>query len=376
MHGPPGISALGESSMSIGTRPCRKRSITHMRPTFLLAGLVLAAAAPATARAAAPYPASTAVPGLTWDTATYSYGAVGGDIWPITWHGDGTLRAAYGDGQIDCPAKVSYGVVAIPADAPSLAGLWGVGCGPTGTGKGKIRALGAVGGDLYATMNPQGTTSGYPILRSADGGRSWTRGFSPSWLAESFVNFGRGNEGAPDDYLYLLDAGTTAVKLGRVRPEQWNVGTAYQWFSGTAATPAWSGNRGAAKPIFADPAGVAQPTLQWVPGLRRYLLAAAHTGPGQVGVFESENLWGPWRTVHYTESWLELGTRGSFKSVYFPLKWQSADGRRGCRAAHRRLHALEGARRLPQGARAAAAGPQGRDEHGVSRPFRDYGKRG
>jgi hypothetical protein len=66
--------------------------------------------------------------------------------------------------------------------------------------------------------------------------------------------------------------------------------------------------------------------LQYVPGLDRYLLTAAHTGPGKVGVFESENMWGPWRTVHYTENWLGLGTRGKYYSIYFPLKWQSADG--------------------------------------------------
>jgi Domain of unknown function (DUF4185) len=299
--------------------------------TSLLAGLLLAAlaiaAAPSPVQAGAPYPRSTAVTGLAWDTSTYRYGGLGGDIWPIAWHGDGTLRAAYGDGRIGCAEKVSYGVVAIPSDAPGLAGLQGVGCGPAGTGKGKVRSLGAAGGDLYATMNPQGTTSGYPILRSTDGGKTWTRGWSPSWLAESFVSFGRGNAGAPGGYLYLLDAGSTAVKLGRVPPDKWNVGTAYQWFSGTAAAPAWSSSKGAAKPIFADPAGVRQPTLQWVPGLRRYLLTAAHTGPGRVGVFESANLWGPWRTVHYTESWLGLGSRGKYYSIYFPLKWQSGDGR-------------------------------------------------
>ena len=301
-----------------------------MDKAILVSGiLVVLAAGPA--RAGAPYPASTAVPGLSWDTATYQYGAVGGDIWPIAWHGDGSLRAAYGDGQIGCPAKVSYGVVAIPTDAPGLAGLQGVGCGPAGTGKGKLLILGSAGTYLFTQFVPQqSTTTGWPVMRSADGGKTWSQGFSASSVFEAYVNFGRGNDGAPGGYLYIVDDVGTSLKLGRVPPAQWNVPTAYQWFSGTADAPAWSGRQGAAKPIFVDPAGVHRPRVQWVPGLRRFLLTASHSEndePGKVGVFESANLWGPWRTVHYVDDWLGLGSRGKYYSIDFPLKWQSADGR-------------------------------------------------
>jgi hypothetical protein len=83
----------------------------------------------------------------------------------------------------------------------------------------------------------------------------------------------------------------TSLKLGRVPPAQWDVSTAYQWFSGAAAAPAWSSSEGAAKPIFADPAGVHRPRMQWVPGLGRYLPTASHSEshePGKGGVFESE----------------------------------------------------------------------------------------
>jgi hypothetical protein len=297
--------------------------------TVLLAGLLpaaLAAAADAPASAGAPYPRSAVVTGLSWGTSTHRDGGHGGDIWPITWHADGTLRAAYGDGQIGCPKKVSHGVVSIASDAPGT-GMQPAGCGPVGTGKGKIRSLVSAAGHLHAALNPQGSTSGHPILRSTDGGRSWTRGWSPTWLADSFVNVGRGNAGAPDGHLYFLHRSGGALHLGRVQPSAWNVGTAYQWFSGTAAAPAWSGSKGAAKPIFADPAGADRPNIEYVPGLRRHLLTAARSGPGKVGVFESENMWGPWRTVYYAENWLGLGTRGAFLGIHFPVKWQSADGR-------------------------------------------------
>ena len=293
--------------------------------TALHAAVLLAALSTTTVYAAAPYPASTTITGINWDTSTYSYAGVGGDIWPVTWHADGTLRAAYGDGQIGCSSKVSYGTVAISTTAPT-ASMQSTGCGPTGVGKGKIMALGAAGSTLFASMGQQ-STSGSPIARSTDGGRSWVKGWSPTWQVVNFVNFGRGNAGAPGGYVYVIDYSSTAVKLTRFPADKWNVSSAYQYFSGTSAAPAWSSSRGAAKAIFTDPAGVRQPTLQYVPGLGRYLLTAAHTGPGKVGVFEAPEPWGPWRTVYYAENWMGLGTRGTYFSIYFPLKWQSADGR-------------------------------------------------
>jgi hypothetical protein len=304
---------------------------THMRTAalFAAAGLTLAAlptAAPAPAQGAAPYPPSTAITGLAWDTGTYRYGGVGGDIWPITWHGDGTLRSAYGDGNVGCPYKVSYGVVSIASATPSTA-LQKVSCGPQGSNKGKLMTLGSSGSALYTQLAPQSTGSGFPVMRSTDGGQTWTRGFTPSWLASSYVGFGQGAANVRDGYIYLLEDAGNSVRLGRVQPGSWNVSTAYQWFSGTATAPAWTSSKGSAKPIFTDPAGLRKPTMSWVPGLGRYLLIAAHETPGKVGIFESPNMWGPWRTVYYTENWLGLGNAGLYYSIYLPVKWMSADGR-------------------------------------------------
>lgn len=64
-----------------------------------------------------------------------------------------------------------------------------------------------------------------------------------------------------------------------------------------------------------------------MPGLKRYLLTAAHSGPGQIGIFDAPNPWGPWTTSFYASDWLGLGSRGAFFSLYFPQKWQSSNGR-------------------------------------------------
>jgi hypothetical protein len=298
-----------------------------MRKLGLL-GALLALLAAGSAQAGSPYPPSTVITGMSWDRASYVFDGVGGDLWPMTWAADDSLRTAYGDGQIGCPVYVSYGTVAITTEPPSLA-LQGVGCGPTGNGHGKIMALGAAGSVLFGRMGQQSKAAPYPIARSTDGGRSWQKpGWSPVFATTAFVQFGKGNEGAPDGYVYVISVtnGTT-VQLTRFPPAKWNVSSAYQYFSGTAAAPAWSSRLGARRPIFHDPAGARQPTLQYVPGLQRYLLTAAHTRPGQVGVFDAPNMYGPWTTSYYANDWLGLGTRGLYFSIYFPLKWQSADGR-------------------------------------------------
>jgi hypothetical protein len=168
---------------------------------ILLAGLALAAlataATPGPAQGAAPYPRSEVITGITWDTSTYRWSGAGGDIWPVTWAQDNTLRTAWGDGVIGCRTKVSYGVAAITSATPGT-GLRTIGCGKPGSGKGKIMAMLAAGGDLYAVLSMQGAGSGHPVWRSTDGGRLWLK---PSWsfpfLPEAFVQFGRANAGAP-----------------------------------------------------------------------------------------------------------------------------------------------------------------------------------
>ena len=298
-----------------------------MRKLGLLSAL-LALLTAGSAQAGSPYPRSTVITGMSWDRASYVSAGAGGDIWPITWASDDSLRAAYGDGQIGCPVKVSYGTVAIATNPPSLVPQ-GVGCGPAGINHGKIMALGAAGSTLFGGLGQQSQGPRFPIVRSIDGGKSWQKpNWSPEFATTAFVQFGKANAGAPDGYVYVISVtnGTT-VQLTRFPADKWNVSSAYQYFSGTAAAPAWSSRLGARRPIFQDPAGVTGPTLQYVPGLKRYLLTAAHTRPGQVGVFDAPNMYGPWTTSYYVNDWLGLGTRGLYFSIYFPLKWQSADGR-------------------------------------------------
>jgi hypothetical protein len=62
------------------------------------------------------------------------------------------------------------------------------------------------------------------------------------------------------------------------------------------------------------------------PGLKRFLLACFHVGPGQFGLFDALNPWGPWTTIAYYEDWGGMGTAGEGLLCGFPPKWMSADG--------------------------------------------------
>ena len=60
-----------------------------MRDTAFTLVLGLAGLLAGPASAAAPYPSSTSITGVTWDASSYRWDGAGGDIWPITWSAEG-----------------------------------------------------------------------------------------------------------------------------------------------------------------------------------------------------------------------------------------------------------------------------------------------
>jgi Domain of unknown function (DUF4185) len=270
-----------------------------MRTVAACAAFWLAALIGVAVQAASPYERSTRITGIEWHTGSYRFTALGADIWPITWAKDDALITAWGDGVVGCPVKVSYGVAAITSDLVPSTSLITRHCGPGPMDKGKLMSLLGVGDQLYARVNLQSTGTGFPVWNSGDGGRNWNNRVEHfSFPIASFVQLGRGNAGAPEGYVYALESRTTSIVLLRVRPERVQTSSAYQYFSGTATAPAWSPNRSAARAIFTDPAGIQRPSITYVPGLGRYLLAVAHSliinpSSDKMGLFEAENMYGP-----------------------------------------------------------------------------------
>ncbi len=115
-----------------------------------------------------------------------------------------------------------------------------------------------------------------------------------------FLNFGRDGSGLPASlagYIYLYGGKNTsqrresdALYLARVPREKVREQAAFHFFSGLDAQgqPTWNPEFTLARPIFSDTNGVAAGGMVYDPGLERYLLTSFHTGPGQLGVFESQ----------------------------------------------------------------------------------------
>ena len=306
----------------------------------VLAITVLVSLAAGGARAAAPYPRSGLVTGLTWDTATYRSGGRGGDIWPVTWGQDGRVYTAWGDGAVVCPAYVSYGTAAI-AGGPS-ATLATLGCGPLGPRHGKLRSLLEVAGTLYAVANLQDrpTFPDVAVWASPDHGAAW---LTPAWTFTGaggspqpvgFVNFGPGYAGARDGFVYLTAVRPVAkplrVFLLRAPAGKPQDQASYEYLTGTDATgaPTWGTDPAAAHAVFRDPGGVYGPRIVYDAALGRYLLTAAHGdgSGGRIGLFEGPAPWGPWRTVDYEDAWLGMAG-GENLGIGLPTAWMSADGR-------------------------------------------------
>lgn len=309
------------------------------------------AAAPAELPAGtSPYPHSEVIDRIVWDWSTLRTAAPGSDLWPVTWAADGTLFTAWGDGGgfggTDDDGRVALGFARIDGPPEKFVGI-NVNGGKNPlhpasvAAKGKVGGVLAVGQRLYAWLNTQ--NGKWPdvdqaLIWSDDHGATWQRA---AWVfpkgqgrlkPSTFLNFGKGYTQVPnglDGYVYFYgqkQGEENQSFMGRVATEKLTDLGAYEFLSRvTDDGPRWTSDVAKATPIFVGPSGDL-PTVVYVPGLKRYLLTAFHTGPGQLGVFDSRDPWGPWTTVAYEENWAGMGDQGQGLTCSFPVKWMSPDG--------------------------------------------------
>lgn len=322
-----------------------------------------------------PYPPSRAVTGVTWNfSAAGAARALGSDLWPCTWAADDATYCAWGDGggfdgNDDHVGRASLGFARIrgkPAADGALRfvgkNVWGslpYAENPASFG-GKVDSLISVDGVLYATgnlwtredtANPTLMSESGPrrtLIWSDDLGKSWRLApwSSPAALG-SFLNFGRDDAGALDNYVYLYygRAGDrTHLYLKRVLKQELRSDPAvpghYQYWAGPAdggRTGIWAAREADAHAVFADSNGVDTPEAAYDAKLHRVLLTAGHdrsgrpgaSSMGQVGLFEARKPWGPWATVGYYDDWGGFGAAasGDFLGLVLPTMWMGADGR-------------------------------------------------
>jgi hypothetical protein len=300
-----------------------------------------------------PYPPSPVIAGITWHWQTHRTAAPGSDLWPVTWAADDQLYTAWGDGGgfggTDQDGRVSMGFARIAGPPERFFGV-NVNGGkdpehPASFAKyGKTGGLLAVDNRLYAWLNlcnGKWPDVDQALIWSDDRAATWKRS---SWVfprgkgslkPATFLNFGKGYAGVPHDlrgYVYFYgqrQGEEQSTYLGRAPQDKLLDRRAYKFLSGKhGAKPRWSSDMSKAHPVFADARGTGDlVSVAYVPGLKRYLLTCFHKGPGQLGVFDGPNPWGPWTTIAYEERWGRMGADGEGLTCSFPPKWMSADGR-------------------------------------------------
>ncbi len=303
-----------------------------------------------------PYPPSPVLQGITWHWETHRTAAPGSDLWPVTWGPDGHLYAAWGDGGgfggTDSDGRVSMGFARLEGGPEDFRGInVNGGKDPEHPAsfpkKGKTDGLLFVDGTLYATVNLQNGTwpnVDHALAWSTNSGAAWTQAewvfpkgvgnFQPA----KFLNGGRDYTGLPADlagFVYIYGPRQAAnpgqekaLFLARVPQSQIQARGAYEFFCGSNkdSKPRWTSDSAQMQPVFIDSNGATPGTAVYDPGIRRFLLTSFHTGPGQLGVFDAPEPWGPWTTVAYAEDWGGMGATGEGLGCDFPQKWMSADG--------------------------------------------------
>lgn len=303
-----------------------------------------------------PYPVSSFFHSLTWEWDTLANAAPGSDLWPVTWGEDNQLYTAWGDGGgfggTDRQGRVSAGFGRIEGTPTNFHG-YNVNGGEAPEnpaflpGKGKVSGMVSVDGVLYANLNLQDGT--WPDIHhafavSTNHGAAWNR---LDWQFErgpgkfqptKFIQFGRDYSGVPEalaGYVYLVGfkqpaAGEMAIDayLARFPRTKLRLQNALEFLHSAApdAGPQWTREFSESRPCFTDPNGGPLGSITYLSAFHRYLATTFHSGPGQLGVFDSPNPWGPWTTVAYYGNWGGMGTDGEGLSCEFPAKWMSSDG--------------------------------------------------
>lgn len=297
-----------------------------------------------------PYPHSSIIYSMAMDPERISLGW--GDNWPITWGDDDILYTTYNDGSgFNSTKGFSMALAKILGYPPSISGenipsptgeiVYEGNEGPKGK---KTCSMIMVDGILYSwvrNLNPDGT--GSTVAWSADHAKTWTWaswGFPeigyPVWL-----NYGKNNAGARDDYLYFYSPDTNSayivtddIILGRVHKNRVRDKSAYQFFSGFGwgwDEPAWTSDFSARKPVFTSSGRCYRPEVVYNSEIGRYLLFTMTPKASFVrsakyshlGIFDAPYPWGPWTTALWTDEFAPLENRFQPR---VPTKWISPDG--------------------------------------------------
>lgn len=331
----------------------RATELLYVRVSYLVLNIPLCVLVYSTALAAPPYPPSPVIKQMVWAPVdTIVRKATGSDNLPITWADDDALYITWGDGwgfEPKTSEKLSMGFARIVGGADGFKGTnirseaEQLGSGRSGR---KGWGLISVEGVLYLWIGHADQRGGQAQLAwSGDHARTWS--FAdwkfPQFGLMGFVNFGKDNDQARDDYVYsyshdngLADSPADRFILLRVHKNRIIEREAWEFFEriDKSGRPAWTSDFEARGAAFRHTDGCLRSAMTYNAALGRYLwwqqIPAPKGSPdrgdtrfeGGFGVYDAPEPWGPWSTVFYTEKWdVGPGEHGDF-----PTKWMSGDG--------------------------------------------------
>ena len=305
----------------------------HDGMSSLVLNIVLCVLICSEAFAGPPYPPSPVIKKMVWAPAnTIVRKAAGSDNLPVTWADDDALYITWGNGwgfEPKVPKKLSMGfarIVGTPGDFKGInirSEAEQLGGGRSGR---KGWGLISVKGVLYLWMGHADRRGGQAQMAwSCDHARTWT---FADWKFRQFglmgfVNFGKDNNQARDDYVYsyshdgpLADTPADRFILMRVPVNRITERRAWDFFEriDKSGHPVWTSDFKARGAVFHNTDGCLRSAMTYNAPLRRYLwwqqIPAPKDSPdrgdtrfkGGFGVYDAPEPWGPWSTVFYAEN--------------------------------------------------------------------------
>lgn len=309
------------------------------------------------------------------------------DSWTPTWAPDGNLYTAFGDCQpAGVPRKIGMGFgrisgedayavtfAAVPTGDPDDwddAAL-GAGVEAVGDDSASHKPAGMLHADgrlWYWIRNISAAGTGTRLKFSDDYDSAtptftWVDWSLPEVGYASFVQYGRGYTGGPAEHVYAVipvsASGSVSNSAYDLVPgfslirgfrSDLTLQTSWEYFCGSASSPAWCPSSTAATPIHFESSMQFTPRagMSWNPGIKRFMLSLVYDVTpetpnegtrfhGGLMVLVSPQPWGPWQTVFSSgDATWPGGTSttgcgstewGSGERADIPTKYMTADGR-------------------------------------------------
>ena len=155
--------------------------------------------------------------------------------------------------------------------------------------------------------------------------------FPGDWFGgPSFIQFGKDNSTAVDNYVYAVSADQfdngTNLRLGRVRNDSILDAGAWEFATKEEDGFEWTKDLYSSDPVLEITRHVSVPEMVYLPSIKKYLLVtwAFHkdfdpNDGSELTVLESDQPWGPFSLVHY--DWIWYKEEAGCYCPRLPLKW-------------------------------------------------------